>query len=458
MEPLQSQTNPLAYQGVGKLMLKYSIPAVISLVVNSLYNVVDQIFIGQVVGYLGNTATSIILPLTCFLMALTFMLGDGAAAYMSLSLGRSQPEKASRGVGNMVTYTVIVGVVLTVVCLLFITPLCKLFGATADSLPYALDYGRVIVLGFPVAAICCSVGASLRADGRPHATMIGLLIGCCTNIVLDALFVMVFHWGVAGAAWATIIGQALNAVYFIWCLFRFKTIELNKKDFVPDRKITGQILSLGASSFITQIAVVVVVTVMNNAFVHFGGQSKYGPDIPLAVVGIVSKVSQLVGGIAMGIASGSQPIMGYNYGAKQYGRVKQTFKWLIISGTAVLAAACVVFQFWPEYIVNLFGQESELYMEFACKNFRIYLMLAFLIPFTTGSAIFFQSVGKPMPAALLSLTRQVICLVPAALLFGALWGVEGLLYAGAFADGSSFLIAVITVCVCWKKIFRNDEA
>ena len=450
-----TQTNPLGHQSIGKLMVKYSVPAIISLVVNALYNIVDQIFIGQGVGFLGNAATTIILPLTCMLMALTFMLGDGAAAHMSLKLGAGQPEQAARGVGNMITWSIVVGFGLLVLCQLFMEPLCNLFGATADSLPYALDYGRIIVAGFPVGAICCAFGASLRADGRPQATMIGLLIGCITNIILDALFVMVFHWGVAGAALATILGQALNAVYFLFCAVRFRTIKLTRKDLVPSAAVTKQILSLGASSFITQIAVVVVVTVLNNSFVHYGGLSKYGPDIPLAVTGIVSKVNQLVGGVAMGIATGSQPIMGYNYGAKQYDRVKKTFQRLVLSGTIVIVCAWCVFQFAPEAIVALFGQESELYMEFACKTFRIYLMMIFLLPFTTGSAIFFQAVGRPVPAAALSLTRQILCLIPAALLFGALLGVEGLLYAGAFADFSSFLVAVITVKVCWKKIFAE---
>ena len=450
-----THSNPLGYQGIGRLMVKYSVPAVISLVVNSLYNIVDQIFIGQCVGYLGNAATTIILPLTCMLMALTFMLGDGAGARMSLSLGARKPEEAARGVGNMVTWSIIVGFGLMALCLLFLEPLCGLFGATVESLPYAVDYGRIIVIGFPAAAVCCAFGACLRADGRPQATMIGLLMGCITNILLDALFVLVFDWGVAGAALATILGQALNAVYFIFCLFRFKTIKLTRQDFIPHWPTTRKILSLGASSFITQIAAVVVVTVLNNSFVLYGAASKYGPDIPLACVGIVSKVSQLVGSFAMGISTGAQPIMGYNYGAKQYPRVKKTYKWMVLVCTGIVFCAWLVFQFAPESIVNLFGQESPLYMEFACKNFRIYLMMGFLIPFTTGSAVYFQAVGRPIPAAALSLTRQILCLVPAALLFGYLWGVEGLLYAGAFADLSAFIVAAITVKACWKKIFAE---
>jgi len=454
---MSTQANPLSYQPIGRLMFKYAIPSVISLVVNSLYNIVDQIFIGQCVGYLGNAATTIVLPMTCVLMALTFMLGDGAGANMSLKLGAGKPEEAARGVGNMITYTFMIGFVLMAIFLLGLPTLCRLFGATDESLPYAIEYGRIIVAGFPVGAICCSFAASLRADGRPQATMTGLLIGCITNIILDALFVMVFHWGVAGAALATIIGQGLNAVYFIFCLFRFKTIKLTRADFVPHWPTTRTISALGASSFINQIAAVVVITVLNNSFVIYGGLSKYGPDIPLACVGIVSKVSHLVGSFVMGISTGAQPIMGYNYGAKQFDRVKKTYWRMILVAVSIVLCAWTVFQITPESIVNLFGQESPLYMEFACKTLRIYLGLGFCIPFTTCSAVFFQSVGHPVQASILSLSRQVIFLVPAALLFGVWWGVEGLLYAGAFADGCAALVSAITLKVCWKKLFSPEE-
>ena len=220
--------NPLGTERVGKLMVRYAVPSIISIVVNSLYNMVDQIFIGQGVGYLGNAATNIILPLATILLALGMMIGDGAASYMSLSLGKKRAEDAAQGVGNAVTLTVGISVFLLVIFELFLEPLCHLFGATEGNLPYELEYGSVILLGFPFAMIDGAFGSVIRADGRPKVSMVGLLIGCIANIILDPIFIFVFHWGVKGAAWATIIGQILNAVYFVVCMLRFKTIEVRK--------------------------------------------------------------------------------------------------------------------------------------------------------------------------------------------------------------------------------------
>lgn len=445
--------NPLGTERVGKLMVRYAIPSIISIVVNSLYNMVDQVFIGQGVGYLGNAATNIILPLTCILLALGLLIGDGAAAYMSLHLGKGQAQAAAYGVGGAITLAVSASAVLLVLFEIFLEPLCHLFGATEANLPYALEYGRIIILGFPFAMVDGAFGSVIRADGRPQASMVGLLIGCITNMILDPVFIFVCQWGVKGAAWATIIGQVLNAVYFIVCALRFKTIELKKRHLIPQFQVVKRVLTLGTSSFISQAASVLVIAIMNNSLVKYGALSKYGADIPLAALGITMKVSQLITGIALGIASGIQPILGFNYGSGQYDRVKKTYKLALTSCTLVLIAAFFIFQFCPEYIINLFGQESDLYMEFAVKCFRVYLLACFMIGAGAVTGIFFQAIGRPVPAALLSLSRQVIFLVPAMLLFGAWMGVEGILWAGPFGDGLSGVISLITVGVSWKKIF-----
>ncbi len=372
-------SNPLGTERVGKLMVRYAVPSIIAIVVNSLYNMVDQIFIGQGVGYLGNAATNIVLPLMTFLAAVGMLIGDGAASYMSLSLGKGQTEDAASGVGSAVTLTVGASVALLILFELFLEPLCHLFGATEGNLPYALEYGGIVILGFPAAMIDAAFGSIIRADGRPKVSMAGLLIGCIANIILDPVFIFIFHWGVKGAALATIIGQFLNAVYFIFCLLRFKTIQLRKAHLVPNWRILKRVLMLGISSFITQVASVFVMAVMNNSLVKYGAMSKYGADIPLAALGITMKVSQLITGVALGIATGIQPIFGFNYGSGQYDRVKKTY-WLALgSCTMILAAAFLVFQFCPQYIINIFGQESELYMEFAVKCFRIFLLACFLI-------------------------------------------------------------------------------
>ena len=450
--------NPLGTERIGRLMVRYAIPSIISIVVNSLYNMVDQIFIGQGVGYLGNAATNIIMPVSSILLALGFMIGDGTASYMSLSLGKGDGKDAAYGVGNAITLTVGVSVALLILFEIFLEPLCHLFGATEGNLPYALEYGSIILLGFPFAMVDGAFGSIIRADGRPKVSMIGLLIGCVANMILDPIFIFVCHWGVRGAAWATIIGQVLNAVYFVACMLRFKTIQVKKQHLVPKWNVIKRILTLGTSSFISQAAAVFVIAVMNNSLARYGAMSKYGADIPQAALGITMKVSQLITGIALGIASGVQPIFGFNYGSGQYDRVKKTYKLALTSCTLILVVAFFIFQLCPEYIINLFGQESELYMEFAVKCFRVYLLACFMIGAGAVTGIFFQAIGRPAPATLLSLSRQIIFLIPAMLFFGYLWGVEGILWAGPVGDGLSGVISLITLGAFWNRIFKKEVA
>ncbi len=450
--------NPLGTERIGRLMVRYAIPSIISIVVNSLYNMVDQIFIGQGVGYLGNAATNIILPVSSILLALGFMIGDGTASYMSLSLGKGDGKDAAYGVGNAITLTVGVSVALLILFEIFLERLCHLFGATEGNLPYALEYGSIIILGFPFAMVDGAFGSIIRADGRPKVSMIGLLIGCVANMILDPIFIFVCHWGVRGAAWATIIGQVLNAVYFVACMLRFKTIQVKKQHLVPKWNVIKRILTLGTSSFISQAAAVFVIAVMNNSLARYGAMSKYGADIPQAALGITMKVSQLITGIALGIASGVQPIFGFNYGSGQYDRVKKTYKLALTSCTLILVVAFFIFQLCPEYIINLFGQESELYMEFAVKCFRVYLLACFMIGAGAVTGIFFQAIGRPAPATLLSLSRQIIFLIPAMLFFGYLWGVEGILWAGPVGDGLSGVISLITLGAFWNRIFKKEVA
>lgn len=448
--------NPLGTEKIGKLILRYSIPSIVSFVVNSLYNMVDQVFIGQGVGYLGNAATNVILPITMILLALGLMVGDGAAAFMSLNLGRDNQDAAARSVGNMTTLTIGLGLVMLAVFEIFLHPACHLFGATENTMPYAIDYGSIIAVGAPFAMVSAAFGSVIRADGRPQISMIGLVIGCVTNIILDPVFIFLFRWGVKGAALATIIGQALNAIFYFFCLSRCKTISLKKEHFIPSIRIGRRIVALGASSFATQIATVFVMAVNNNLLVSYGAASIYGADIPLATFGITMKVSQLILGITLGIATSVQPIYGYNYGGGKYGRVKKTYKIALSTSCIIMAFALFVFQVFPEPIIGLFGQESDLYMEFAVKCFRIYLLACILIPATTVTAILFQAIGRPTLAALLSMSRQVIILIPAMLLFSRLLGVEGLLWAGPFADATSGIIALLIVRYCWKSIFSNQ--
>lgn len=455
MEQTQKD-NSLGTQPIGKLLLRYAIPSVVSMVVNALYNIVDQIFIGQGVGYVGNAATNIILPLTTAILALGQMSGDGAAAYMSLQLGRGNSESAAQSTGNAITLSILVSLVLTVLFEIFLEPLCKLFGATESVLPYAMDYGRIIIYGFVFSTIDVAFGTLIRADGRPTLNMIGLLIGCIANCILDPLFIFVFGWGVKGAAWATIIGQGLNALFFIICAFRFKMIKLRKPHFILKAAMVGKILSMGVASFITQIAMVLVIAITNNVLTKYGAASKYGPDIPLAAMGITQKITQIVTSITLGIATGAQPIIGFNYGSGQYSRVKKTFKLALISSTIILVVAFFIFQFAPHSIVALFGDESDLYTEFAVMSIRVFLLLCPCIGVGCVTGIFFQAIGKPVQSAFLTLLRQIIVLLPAILILSYFIGVEGVLWAGPLGDGISAIVSAIVTMSYWKKIFPAE--
>lgn len=406
--------HPLGKEKLSKLIIQYSIPSIISFVVNSLYNMVDQVFIGQGVGYLGNAATNVIMPLTTIMLALGLMIGDGAAAFMSLNLGQGNKKEARKSVGNMCVLTLIAGILLMIVFELFLRPLALLFGATETVMPWALNYGRIIVLEFPFYTVSIAFASIIRADGRPNETMRGLLIGCITNIILDPVFIFIFKMGVQGAALATIIEQFLNAVYFVVCIFRFKTFELKAEDIKLDRKISTKIITLGTSSFITQIAVVLVIGVMNNLLVNYGGQSKYGADIPLATFGIT-----------------------------------------MFTSVAVMLLALVIFQIFPHNITALFGQESDLYMEFAVKSFRIFLLACFLQLVASVAGIFFQSIGKPVLSAVCSMSRQIVFMIPSMILLGKISGIEGILWAGPVADTFSAVIAGAMLVLFWKKIFKE---
>jgi len=438
-----TETEMLGKAPVPRLIMKYAVPSVISLLVNSLYNIVDQIFIGQGVGYLGNAATNVIFPITVIVLAFALLIGDGAAAYLSLKLGEGEKDNARRGVGNALTLLIAFGILFLILGILFLEPLCHLFGATENSLPYAMDYGRIIVLGLPFVMVGTGLNSCIRAEGSPKVAMLSMILGAVTNTVLDPIFIFVFNWGVEGAAWATIIGQIVTFVISTSYLGKLKTLRLTRNDLKPDFKTSKTLMGYGISSFITQIAVTLSILVANNMLVAYGSASVYGPDIPLAAFGIVMKVNQILMSFMIGFGIGAQPIIGFNYGAKNYGRVRQAYLISVVCATAVAAAGFILFQFFPQSIINLFGSEDGLYNGFAQSSFRIFLLLCILNGFQMVTGIFFQALGKPVKSAAISLSRQIIILVPAMLILPRFLGVEGVLWAGPAADGIAFIIALI---------------
>ena len=453
---MENEENILGKEKIGKLIRKFSIPCIISLLVNSLYNIVDQIFIGWGVGYLGNGATNVVFPLTMICLAFSLMFGDGASAYLSLKLGEKKKEEAGKGVANGIAMSVIIALIMCVITLGFLPQLLKVFGCTDNLREYALKYGYIIAIGLPFMMIGTTLNSIIRADGNPKYAMTSMVLGAILNTILDPIFIFVFKMGVEGAAIATVISQILTFIINICYIKKFKSVTLNKESFKIKASVARKVAMLGISSFITQMSIVVVMAFENNLLGKYGGQSKFGSEIPITVLGIVMKISQILNSIIIGIAAGAQPIIGYNYGAGKYDRVKKTLKTVLGLSVIISTIAFILFQTIPDKLISIFGSGDANYMEFACIAFRTYLMLVICNGIQIPSGIFFQAIGKSVKSAVLSLSRQILFLIPAMVTFGKLWGIDGILYAGPFADGLAFLIA-LTLLILEVKHLRNNE-
>ena len=449
------QENILGKEKIGKLILKFSIPCIVSMLVNSLYNIVDQIFIGQGVGYLGNGATNVVFPLVMIGLAFSLMFGDGASAYLSLKLGEKKKKEAETGIGNGILLSTIVSIFFCIITLIFLPQFLKLFGCTDNLKDFAMTYGKIIAIGFPFSMIGTTLNSIIRADGSPKYAMFSMVTGAILNTILDPIFIFVFHKGVAGAAIATVISQVLTFVLNVAYIKRFKSIKLSRESFKLKAGVCRKVSMLGISSFITQMSIVCVMTAENNLLGKYGANSKYGAEIPITVLGIVMKINQILNSIIIGIAAGSQPILGYNYGAKKYDRVKKTLKIVLGSSLVISAIAFILFQTIPDKLILIFGSGDAKYMEFACLAFRTYLLLCICNGVQIPSGIFFQAIGKSTKSAILSLSRQIVILIPAMIILSSIYGIIGVLSAGPVADGLAFVLAVILL-VKETKSMKTD--
>lgn len=449
---MEAEENILGKEKIGKLIKKFSIPCIISMLVNSLYNIVDQIFIGQGVGYLGNGATNVVFPLVMVGLAFSLMFGDGASAYLSLKLGEKKNKEAEVGIGNGILISAIVSILFCFITLIFLPLFLKLFGCTENLQSYAMTYGRIIAIGFPFSMIGTTLNSVIRADGSPKYSMISMIVGAVLNTILDPIFIFVFNKGVAGAAVATVISQIVTFALNIMYIKRFKTIKISKECFKLNKDTCKKITTLGISSFIMQMSFVCVMTVENNLLGRYGLDSKFGAEIPITVLGIVMKISQILNSIIIGIAAGSQPIFGYNYGAKKYDRVKETLKLVLGSSVIISTIAFILFQTIPNKLILIFGSGDENYIEFACLSFRIYLLLCIFNGIQIPSGIFFQAIGKSTKSAILSLSRQIIILIPAMVILGSMYGIIGVLSAGPVADGIAFILAFVFLAKEYKNL------
>ena len=447
--------NPLATERIDKLIAKFAIPAIISMLVSSLYNIVDQIFIGQGVGMLGNAATNIAFPISIICTATALLLGIGSASNFNLKSGAGESEEASKIVGTGLAMLVICGVIIAVVVLFFLDPLLQLFGVTPDVLPYAQDYTGITAFGIPFLILTTGGNHLIRADRSPTYSMACMLTGAIINTILDPLFIFGFHWGIKGAAWATIIGQIISGILVIVYFLRFRKLELNWSMLRPKGKYLRAIVSLGMASCINQIAMAIVQIVMNNTLRYYGAESMYGTDIPLACVGVISKVNMVFMAICIGISQGCQPIWGFNYGAGQYDRVKQTYKKAFQISLTIGIIFFLCFQLFPRQLVSIFGTGSEEYFRFAERYFRIFMFMTFNNGIQPMSSGFFTSIGKAKLGIVVSLTRQIIFLLPLILIFPLFMGIDGVMYAGPIADGAAAIVA-IGYSVRELKRFRED--
>ena len=458
----------LATEKVGKLMGKYAVPCIISLLVGALYNIVDQIFIANAdyLGSYGNAANTVVFPLTVIALGIAVMIGDGCCAFVSISLGEKKPENATRSVGNSVLLCVISSIVLTAVYLIFMEPILTAFGGRVNAETFALskEYFFWIALGIPFYMFGQAMNPIIRADGNPKFAMISTLAGAIINIILDPIFIFGFKWGMMGAAVATVIGQIATAVLAVWYLFRAKIIKPAKVDFSLKSKIVGKTLSLGLCSFLAQISLVAAMAAINNMIRKYGamdvifGQEQYA-QIPMAVVGIVMKFFQIMISIVIGMAAGCIPIVGFNMGAKMHDRVKKLFSKLLIAEAIVGAVALVIVEFFPNALIQIFGaaNESIYYTDFAVKAFRIYLCMMIFACVNKATFIFLQAMGKAVESTMLSMVREIVFGVGFALILPLFFGLDGVLYSMPVSDILTAVISAILIVRTYKQLDRAKQ-
>ena len=440
---ISQEQNPLGTAPVGGLISKFAIPAIISMLVSALYNIVDQIFIGQGVGMLGNAATNVAFPVTTIATAVALLLGIGGASNYNLEMGAGREKKASSIAGTALSTLVITGAILALAVLLFLRPLLGLFGATTDVMPYAVDYLGITAVGLPFYVLSIGGNHIVRADRSPTYSMTCVLTGAVINTILDPLFIFGFGWGIKGAAWATVIGQVVSGILVIIYFGKFRKMYLKTGMLKPSVECLKAIVSLGMASCINQIAMAIVQIVMNNILRYYGGLSVYGSDIPIACVGVISKVNQVFMAICIGISQGCQPIWGFNYGAKKYDRVRLAYRYSVTACTAIATVFFLCFQLFPHQIVSIFGTGSDLYFQFAERYLKIFMFMTFANGIQPMSSGFFTSIGKAKLGIVMSLTRQVLFLLPLIVIFSLIMGIDGVMYAGPIADAAALALAIL---------------
>ncbi|MBC8545051.1 MATE family efflux transporter [Bianquea renquensis] len=464
----QKSNTFLETEKIGKLMRKYAIPCIISLLVAALYNIVDQIFIANAdyLGSYGNAANTVVFPLTVVALALAVMIGDGCCAFVSISLGANEKENAHKSIGNAIWLCIASSLVLTAIYLIFQEPILTMFGGRVNdqTFHHSKEYFFYISIGVPFYMFGQAMNPIIRSDGSPKYAMVSTLAGAIVNIILDPIFIFVFRWGMMGAAVATVLGQVLTAALSVWYLCHMKAVRLGKKSFRPAGQLIGKFLPLGICSFLSQISLVAAMAAIQNMTLKYGaqdpifGQTQYA-QIPMAVLGIVMKFFQIVISIAVGMAAGCIPIVGYNIGAKRNDRAKSLFTHLLILEAVVGAVALLIVELLPVQLISIFGakNESVYYTDFAVRCFRIYLCMMIFACVNKGTFIYLQAMGKALLSTILSMVREVVFGVGFALLLPIFWGLDGVLYSMPVSDILTFVISAIAICYTYKKLTPTEK-
>ncbi|MBQ3891129.1 MAG: MATE family efflux transporter [Lachnospiraceae bacterium] len=440
---MEERKNPLGELPVGTLLRKFAIPSIVAMLVSALYNIVDQFFIGHSIGELGNAATNIAFPLSISCTSIALLLGIGGASAFNLAMGEGDKERAPFYIGNSATALAGLGLILAIITEVFLDKLLVFFGSPMDVLPYAKEYTRITAIGFPMLILQTGGAHLVRADGSPKYSMIVNMTGAVINTILDALFIFKFNWGMKGAALATIIGQFVAGAMVIAYLANYKTIKLKLKHFLIHLQYVSRSASLGTASFFNQIAMMVVQIIMNNSLKYYGAQSVYGESIPIACAGIISKVGMMFFSFIIGISQGLQPIVSFNYGAKKFERVKKATKLALFVSLLISIGSFLVFQIFPRQIIGLFGEGSEDYYNFAVRYFRIYFFFVFINFVQPIISNFFTATGRPQRGMFLSLTRQILFLIPLLIILPRFFGINGIIYSGPIADAIAVTVTII---------------
>ena len=459
----ESENKFLGEEPVGSLMRKYAIPCIISLLVGALYNIVDQIFIANAtyLGSYGNAANTVVFPLTVIALAIAVMIGDGCCAFVSLSLGKQELDRAKKSVGNSIVLMIASGILLMIIYLIFSNAIITMFGGTVneETFRHSKEYFFYITLGIPFYMFGQAINPVIRADGSPKFAMISTLAGAVINIILDPVFIFAFKWGMMGAAVATVIGQIVTAILAIWYIVHMKSVKPAKVDFALSTDIIRRTLILGITSFLSQISLVAAMAAINNMIRKYGamdaifGQEQYA-QIPMAVVGIVMKFFQIVISIVVGMAAGCIPVVGYNMGAGLKDRVRKLFTTLLVAEASVGAIALIIVELIPQGLIGIFGaaNESSYYTDFAIKAFRIYLCMMIFACVNKACFIFLQAMGKALESTVLSMIREIVFGVGFALLLPLKFGLDGVLYSMPLSDILTFVIALFLIMGTYKEL------